>query len=115
MNKKTTKYQPMVYIVRAIHMIIGIFYTIAIFYIWFSAIFNIITIWTWLAIMAHVIEGIVLLVNRGYCPMGIFHNRYGDDKTLFELVAGKTYAKYGMKIWLFFAITGTIFVILRFW
>lgn len=103
----------MVYVVRTIHMTIGIFYTIAIFYIWFSVLFGIITIWTWLAIIAHAVEGIILLINGGDCPLGIFHHRYGDDKTLFELVAGKTYAKYGMKIWFSFAIVGTFLIILR--
>ena len=110
MNEEKNNH-PMFYRLRALHALIGVFYTTAVSYIWYSALFGIATFWTWLAIAAHGIEGVVLLFSKGECPLNAVHQRYGDDKTLFQWVGGDTLDKYAAKVWLGLVAVGTLIII----
>jgi len=38
-------------------------------------------------------EGAIVAVNRGDCPLGTVHRKYGDEKTFFELFVPRRAAK----------------------
>lgn len=46
-------------------------------------------------------------------PMGVVHARYSDEKTLFELVAGKQYAIHGFRNWGIICALGFALLALR--
>lgn len=92
-------YPPMVYVVRSIHFVIGIAMTVATGYLWYAALFGVFGRWTLLSLAALLVQWIVIALNHGHCPLGAVHHRYGDEKTLFELVAGKQYAVNGFRNW----------------
>ncbi len=92
-------YPPMVYVVRSIHFVIGIAMTVATGYLWYAALFGVLGRWTLLSLAALMVQWIVIALNHGHCPLGAVHHRYGDEKTLFELVAGKQYAVNGFRNW----------------
>ncbi len=113
MEAEKAKNHPMFYALRAVHAVIGVVFTSAISYIWYSALFSIATFWTWLAIAAHGIEGVILLFTGGECPLNTVHRRYGDQETLFQWIGGDTLDKYASKIWLALAVVGTVIVFVR--
>jgi hypothetical protein len=96
---RMSRRHPMVYVVRALHLVIGIGMTAATFYLWYAAIFRVLDVWTGLSVAALAVQWVIVALNRGHCPMGVVHSRYGDEKTLFELVAGKQYAIHGFRNW----------------
>jgi hypothetical protein len=40
-----------------------------------------------------VIEGVVVLINNGDCPLGTIHKAVGENRTFFELLLPKKAAK----------------------
>lgn len=92
-------HHPMVYVVRSLHFVIGITMTAATVYLWYAALFRVLDLWLAFSLAALAVQWIIVALNRGHCPMGVVHARYGDEKTLFELVAGKQYAIHGFRNW----------------
>jgi peptidoglycan/LPS O-acetylase OafA/YrhL len=92
-------HHPMVYVVRSLHFVIGITMTAATTFLWYAALLRVLNVWTALSLAALAVQWIIVALNRGHCPMGVVHARYGDEKTLFELVAGKQYAIHGFRNW----------------
>jgi hypothetical protein len=107
------RYQPMVYVIRSVHMVIGLTMTAATFYLWYAGLFGVFNAWTWLAVVLLAVQWIIIMLNRGDCPMGRVHARYGDEKTLFELVAGKQYAIHGFRNWGIACAAGGILLAIR--
>lgn len=107
-------YQRMVYVVRFGHFIIGISMTLATVYLWYSGLFRALNLWTIASIALLAGQWIIVMLNHGNCPLGVVHARYGDEKTLFELVAGKRYAPYGFRNWAVLCILGALLLVLRF-
>jgi hypothetical protein len=103
----------MVYVVRTLHFVIGISMTAATTYLWYAGIFRVLNLWTALSVAALAIQWFIVTLNHGHCPMGVVHNRYGDDKTLFELVAGKQYAIHGFRNWGIICALGFVVLALR--
>jgi hypothetical protein len=108
-----TSYHPMVYGIRAFHFVIGISMTAATGYLWYAALFGVFGRWTLLTLAALAIQWIVVALNHGHCPLGAVHHRYGDEKTLFELVAGKEYAASGFRNWGVICVVGLLLLSAR--
>jgi hypothetical protein len=109
----STRHHPMVYVVRGLHFVIGISMTAATFYLWYAGIFRALNLWTGLSVTALAVQWFIVALNRGHCPMGVVHSRYGDEKTLFELVAGKQYAIHGFRNWAIICSLGFFLLVLR--
>jgi hypothetical protein len=110
---RMSRRHPMVYVVRAFHFVIGIGMTAATFYVWYAAIFRVLNAWTGLSVAALTVQWVIVAFNHGHCPMGVVHSRYGDEKTLFELVAGKQYAIHGFRNWAIICALGFALLGLR--
>ena len=82
----------MIYLVRAIHGFITLFFLICIAYIYYAAITDKVGLIAYAAVVAVISEGLIVVFNKGICPLGSIHRKFGDDKTFFELFLPKPIA-----------------------
>jgi len=88
-----TPNRKMIYLVRTLHGIITVFFLSCIIYIYYSGITNQKTTLAYIAVAFIFIEGLVVTLNKGICPLGPLHKMFGDQKTFFELFLPKPVAK----------------------
>jgi len=103
-----------VYAIRTFHFLIGITMTASVTYLWYAALYRRYDWWLALSLVALAVQGVALMLNKGDCPLGNVSARYGDRKTLFELVAGKQYAIHGMRNFGIFIALGIIVLVVRY-
>ncbi len=99
----------MVFIVRVIHTLFAFFFVFCMGYVYYSALTGHKTKWTLFAVVALVLEGILLLINSGDCPLAPLHRRYGDQKGFFDLFLPPKILPYVIP---FFVITTVIGLLL---
>jgi len=100
--------------IKTIHTLIWLFFVVVIFYILYSGIFNIITIYTWIGIGLIIMEGIVLLIFKMFCPLTILARRYsGSQKDNFDIFLPNWLAKNNKLIFTTIFIIGLIMVIIN--
>lgn len=63
--------------VKVIHTAVFVLLSCCVLYVLASGAFNRITVWTWGAMVAIVVEGVVLLVSGGRCPLTTVAERLG--------------------------------------
>jgi hypothetical protein len=63
--------------VKLVHTLIFVVLSACVLYILVSGALDRITAWTWVAVAAIVIEGLVLAATRGKCPLTILAERLG--------------------------------------
>ena len=78
---------------RAAHGLIAIGFLASIGYVWWCALTGRRGAWLRLAITALVSEGVLVVTNRGDCPLGPLGDRIGDHVPLFELVLSPSAAR----------------------
>jgi len=99
MNKKLA-------IVKTIHTIIWFLYVILILYIVFAGITNRFDTIMLIAIVLVIIEFLVLIINKGACPLTTIAYKYSDKHEVgFDIFLPKWLAKHNK------AVFGTIFFI----
>src|SRR6218665_348235 len=64
--------------IKIIHTIIWVFFNVVIFYLYYAVIINKIDKWVWLCISGIFLEGLVLLVFKGKCPITIIAEKYTE-------------------------------------
>ena len=85
--------QTMILLIRSIHGLITLYFLSCIGLIYYAGITRQASVLAYLAAASLVIEGIVVILNHGDCPLGAVHHRVGDDKTFFELFLPRLMAK----------------------
>lgn len=83
----------MVTIIRLIHGIITLFFLTCISYVYYAGITNHVDVIAYVAVGFIVLEGLIVGLNKGICPLGVVHKKFGDEKTFFELFLPKPIAK----------------------
>ena len=83
----------MILLIRTIHGIITFIFLSCIIYIYYAGINNQKTILAYIAVGMILLEGIIVSFNKGDCPLGVVHQKFGDDKAFFELFLPKQIAK----------------------
>lgn len=79
-------YPPIVYVLRAIHVLVALFLSVCLFYVYYVAVTGAeITAYVWGAVAAILAEGIMFIGLRRDCPLSMWQRKYGDDKGFFEL------------------------------
>jgi len=101
-----------VYLIRTVHGVISLFFLSCLAYIYYAGITDRPTMWAYFAVMALLVEGLVVFVNHGDCPLGIVHRKYGDQKAFFELFLLQYMAKRAVP---FFAVVAAIGTVLLVW
>lgn len=89
------------------------FVTIIGFVIW-SGVTSRITIYSWLAAASVMVEGLVLAIFKGSCPLTVVARKYSDsDKDNFDIYLPNWLAKYNKQIFTTLYLIGLALMILR--
>jgi len=92
--------------IKLVHTAIFAVLSTCVLYVLASAVVDHITLWTWCAIAAIVVEGIVLRMNGGKCPLTAVAERLGAaDGSVSDIFLPKWFADR------IFPICGTLFLI----
>ena len=59
------------------------------------------------------VQGVVLLIGRGNCPLGPLQTRLGDPRPLFELVLPPRAARAAIPVFVAVALSGAAILVLR--
>ena len=66
-------------VIKLVHTAIWLFFVCAIFYVVYSGIINRITVFTYIAMGLVVLEGLVLLVFKMFCPLTLLARKYTNS------------------------------------
>lgn len=87
-------------VVKSIHTIIWIFFNVVIFYLLYAVIINKIDIWVWICVGLVLMEGLVLLIFKMFCPLTVIARKYSDSsKDNFDIFLPNWLAKYNKLIY----------------
>lgn len=87
-------------IIKIIHTLVWIFFNIVIFYLLYAAITNKIDKWLWIGYGLFVLEGIVLLCFRFFCPLTVIARKYSNStKHNFDIYLPEWLAKHNKLIY----------------
>lgn len=101
-------------LVKTVHTLIWLFFVCVIGTIVTAGITGRITIVTWLAIMLIVLEGVVLSLNRGTCPLTPLAARYTPEREdNFDIYLPRWLARYNKWIFTPVAVAGIVLVVYR--
>lgn len=92
--------------VKLVHTLIFVVLSACVLFILASGAFNRITVWTWGAVAAIVVEGVVLAASGGKCPLTAMAERLGAvDGSVSDIFLPKWFADR------IFPICGTLYLI----
>lgn len=104
----------MLRLIKIIHTIIWLFYNVVIFYLIYAVISNKIDIWVWICIGLVIIEGLVLLIFKLFCPITLIARKYSDStKANFDIYLPNWLAKYNKQIYTTLFIFAIIILVFR--
>lgn len=87
-------------IIKISHTIIWLFFNVVIFYLLYAVIVNKIDHWVWICIGLVLMEGIVLLVFKMFCPLTVMARKYSNStKENFDIFLPNWLAKYNKLIY----------------
>jgi hypothetical protein len=93
-------------IIKLVHTIIWVFYNVVIFYLLHAVIVNKIDVWVWVCIGLVLLEVLVLLLFKWFCPLTVIARKYSNSvKHNFDIYLPEWLAKYNKQIYT------TIFVV----
>ena len=87
-------------LIRIIHTLIWLFFNVVIFYMLYAAITNKLDKWLWIGFGLFILEGIVLLLFKFFCPLTVMARKYSDSsKANFDIYLPHWLAKYNKLIY----------------
>ncbi len=104
----------MLRLIKIIHTIIWLFYNVVIFYLLYAVINNKIDIWVWVCIGLVILEGLILLIFKLFCPITIIARKYSDSrKANFDIYLPNWLAKYNKQIYTSLFMLAIIILVFR--
>jgi hypothetical protein len=102
--------------IKLIHTVIWLFFNVVIFYLLYAVIVNKIDLWVWICIGLVLLEGIVLLLFKWFCPLTVIARRHSDStRDNFDIFLPNWLAKYNKLIYTsIFAIAVVILIYIIF-
>ena len=101
-------------LIKSIHTLIWIFFNVVIFYMLYAVISNKIDIWLWIGYGLVLLEGLVLLLFRFFCPLTLIARKYSDStKENFDIYLPNWLAKYTKLIYTSIMVLITIITAYR--
>jgi hypothetical protein len=86
--------------IKIIHTLVWLFFNGVIFYMLYAVISNKIDLWLWIGYGLFVLEGIVLLAFKYFCPLTIIARKYSDSqKANFDIYLPEWLARYNKLIY----------------
>lgn len=102
-------------LIKLIHTIIWVFYNVVIFYLLYAAITNKIDKWVVICIGLVVMEGLVLLIFRMFCPITVIARKYSDStKDNFDIFLPNWLAKYNKLMYTSLFIIAIVILAIRY-
>ncbi len=100
--------------IKLVHTLIWVFFVTVIFYVVYCGIADQVNPLTWVAVGAVILEGLVLLVFKMFCPLTLMARKYSDSqKDNFDIYLPNWLAKYNKQIFTTIFVIGLILVVLR--
>jgi hypothetical protein len=103
----------MVLALRGVHSLLTLFFVSCLVYVYYAGIARKRTRLLAGASAALLVEGAVVKLNGGDCPLGTIHRRYGDDKAFFELLLPPRIARWAVPFLGGIAGFGFLLVLMR--
>ncbi len=101
-------------IIKISHTIIWLFFNVVIFYLLYAVVVNKIDHWVWICIGLVLMEGIVLLVFKMFCPLTVMARKYSDStKENFDIFLPNWLAKYNKLIYTSIFVIALIILIFQ--
>ena len=99
--------------IKVIHSIVWLFFNAVLFYLYYAVITNRIDVWVWIGLGCFLVEGVVLLICKNYCPLTLVARKYSTStKDNFDIYLPEWLAKYNKLIYT--SLLGVIILILVF-
>jgi len=96
-------------LIKIIHTLIWIFFNVVIFYMLYAVIINKIDIWLWIGFGLILLEGLVLLAFKWFCPLTVIARKYSDsNRDNFDIYLPNWLAKHNKLIYT--SLVGLIFI-----
>ena len=87
-------------LIKTIHTIIWIFFNVVIFYMLYAAITNKLDYRLWIGYCLFILEGIILLAFKFFCPLTIMARKYSNStKANFDIYIPNWLARYNKTIY----------------
>ncbi len=94
--------------IKIIHTLVWIFFNVVIFYMLYAVLVNKIDRWLWIGYGLVLLEIVVLLCFKLYCPLTLLARRYSDStRSNFDIYLPEWLARYNKQIY-----TGILIIIL---
>ena len=102
------------FLIKLTHTAIWCIFVAAILYVLYAGIFNRVGILAWICIGLVFIEGIILLIYNGKCPLTLLGHKYTDNPMVgFDIFLPVWLAKYNKAIFSALFMIGFVLVIWR--
>ena len=86
--------------IKIIHTIIWLFFNVVLGYMAYAVVVNEINGWVWIGVALVILEGLVLLIFRGICPLTLLARKHSDSKrSNFDIFLPNWLAKYNKIIY----------------
>ena len=101
-------------LIKILHTLIWIFFNVVIFYMLYAVIIDKIDVWLWVGYGLFVLEGLVLLAFRFYCPLTVLARRFSDSsRDNFDIYLPNWLAKHNKRIYTSLLIVIMILTVYR--
>ena len=107
-------HRSMIVFLRIIHGLIAVALIASVGAIYYAAVTKTHGTWLYVALGALLVEGIVVILNKGNCPFGYVSRRFGDSKPFFELLLPPRIARQMFKVNLVIVLIGSVLLLIRF-
>jgi hypothetical protein len=100
--------------IKLLHTLIWAFFVVVIFFVLYSGIYDKITTLTWIGIGLVLLEGLVLLVFKMFCPLTLVARKYSDsEKDNFDIFLPNWLAKHNKLIFTTIYVLALLLVLIR--
>ena len=100
--------------IKLVHTLIWAFFVVVIFYVLYSGIYDKVTTYTWIGIGLVILEGLVLLVFKMFCPLTLVARKYSDsEKDNFDIFLPNWLAKHNKLIFTTIYVLALLLVLIR--
>ncbi len=108
-----TKEEKLIFI-KITHTAIWVFFNVVIFYMLYAVIVNKIDIWLWVGYGIILLEGLILIAFKMYCPLTVWARNYSDSTNdNFDIFLPNWLAKYNKLIYTIIMVVIIIITVYR--
>lgn len=103
----------MILLIRFIHILTGIFFIVCLGYIYFAIFFSTINSWVYYALGFIILEGFILWLNKGNCPLTTLQRKLGDTKGFFDLFLPPPFLPFVVPVFSALTIIAVILILIK--